>query len=259
VMQRKLPHVPASELLMTQDLDDEALVTVIIPLYNYADYIVEALESVRLQTLPKLDLVIIDDGSSDDSIAMARRWLEIHRGRFSRVRLQRHLKNAGLGFTRNSGFCAAQTPHVLPLDADNRLLPTACEVLLDRLENSRASFVYPAIQLFGDSTDIVGTKEFSPQRLAVGNYIDAMALVRKSAWAEVGGYDHVQFGWEDYDFWCCLVELGRFGLNEPTVLAEYRVHHKSMLRTATDVPGNRQKLEADLIRRHPWLKIGRTK
>ncbi len=254
---RGLPFVPQSEVLVTNDQGGDALVTVIIPLYNYADYIIEALESVRVQTMAVLDLIIVDDASTDEGPALVQDWLASNASRFNRVLLLRHLKNAGLGFTRNSGFAAAETPYVLPLDADNRLLPTACDVLAAQLAASRAAFAYPAIRHFGDSISIVGTRAFSARRLRQGNYIDAMALVRKSAWAEVGGYDHVPFGWEDYDFWCCLIEQGRFGINNPEILAEYRVHKKSMLRTATDIAGNRDKLADDLRRRHPWLRIER--
>ncbi|OYX34661.1 MAG: hypothetical protein B7Y99_05015, partial [Caulobacterales bacterium 32-69-10] len=82
-----------------------------------------------------------------------------------------------------------------------------------------------------------------------------MALVRRSAWAAVGGYDHIRFGWEDYDFWCKLVEQGMFGEQVAEVLAEYRVHNDSMLRSQTDVNANKRRLLADIHRRHPWLRV----
>lgn len=252
---RRLPHVPARRTLFSHGKGGAARVSIIIPLYNYADYIIEALESAKAQSEPVLDLIVIDDGSRDDGPELARQWMGANTERFNRLLLLGHVQNAGLGFTRNSGFDAAETLYVLPLDADNRLLPAACSRLADQLDASRAAFAYPQIRCFGDSSKIVGTEAFSPHRLRVGNYIDAMALVRKSAWAEAGGYDHVQFGWEDYDFWLNLVECGRAGVNVAEVLAEYRVHNRSMLRTATDVPGNRRKLVEDMTRRHPWLRL----
>ncbi len=79
--------------------------------------------------------------------------------------------------------------------------------------------------------------------------------MRKSAWAGVGGYDHVRYGWEDYDFWCRLAERGYFGVSVPEVLAEYRVHKQSMLHTMTEVFDHRQELVEDMRGRHPWLDL----
>jgi hypothetical protein len=124
-----------------------------------------------------------------------------------------------------------------------------------RLSAGRAAFAYPAIQQFGTKSEIFGTEAFSSLRLQTGNYIDAMALVRKSAWALAGGYDHIASGWEDFDFWCRLVERGAFGLSVPEVLADYRVHGDSMLHRVTDKSDIRAALVRDLARRHPWLDL----
>jgi glycosyltransferase involved in cell wall biosynthesis len=248
------PHVPEHEVLFAADRRGVARVTVIVPLFNYADYVLEALMSVAAQSLAVIDLVVVDDASPDDSAAMALRWLQAHELRFNRVLLLRHRRNAGLGFARNSGFAAAETEFVLPLDADNRLRPAACETLLRALADD-ADFAYPAIQQFGNASEVFGTEPFSPLRLQPGNYIDAMALVRKSAWAGAGGYDHVAHGWEDFDFWCRIVERGGYGRSVADILADYRVHGSSMLHTVTDSRENRMALAADLQARHPWLDL----
>jgi glycosyltransferase involved in cell wall biosynthesis len=250
-----VPHIPDSETVYSTERHGDAAVTVIVPLFNYADVVPEALASVVAQTLEKIDLIIVDDRSTDDSAEMALAWANLNAGRFNRLRIVRHSVNAGLGFARNTGFALAETEYVLPLDADNRLRPSACETLLAHLSPSSAAYAYPGIQQFGDKTDIAGREPFSVLRLQSGNYIDAMALVRKSAWAEAGGYDHVQFGWEDFDFWCRLAERGRFGISVSDILADYRVHDRSMLHISTDVKENRAKLAADMRARHPWLDV----
>ena len=250
-----LPTVPECEELFAADTLGAAEVTVIIPVYNYEGPVIEALESVRLQTLEPLDLVVIDDGSTDDSAGLVLEWARRHAGRFNRLIVRRHRANAGLGFARNSGFAAAETPFVLPLDADNRLRPACCATLLERLRAGRAAFAYPALQQFGDKSEVFNDAPYSPGRLVTGNYIDAMALIAKWAWAAAGGYDHVRFGWEDYDFWCRLAELGLWGEQVPEILAEYRVHRASMLASSTDKHGNKRQLIADMHRRHPWLRI----
>jgi glycosyltransferase involved in cell wall biosynthesis len=254
---RPPPTVPESDELFAADALGTAEVTVIVRVYNYEGVVIEALESVRLQTLAPLDLVAVDDGSTDDSAGLVLEWARRNAGRFNRLIVLRHRANAGLGFARNSGFSAAETPFVLPLDADNRLRPACCATLLERLTTSRAAFAYPTLQQFGDKGAVFSDAPYLPGRLVTGNYIDAMALVAKWAWAAAGGYDHVRFGWEDYDFWCRLAELGLWGEHAPEVLAEYRVHRSSMLASSTDKHGNKRQLIADMHRRHPWLRITR--
>ncbi len=252
---RPPPTVPESEELFVADMLGAAEVTVIVPVYNYEGVVIEALESVRLQTLETLDLVLVDDGSTDDSAGLVLEWARRNASRFNRIVVRRHCANAGLGFARNSGFAAAESPFVLPLDADNRLRPACCATLLERLRAHRAAFAYPTLQQFGDKGAVFNDVPYSPSRLVTGNYIDAMALIAKWAWAAAGGYDHVRFGWEDYDFWCRLAELGLWGEHVPEVLAEYRVHKTSMLASSTDKHGNKRELIADMHRRHPWLRI----
>jgi glycosyltransferase involved in cell wall biosynthesis len=249
------PTVPPSDVLFSRDRLADADLTVIVPVFNYADYVTEALASVAAQTVEKIDLVVVDDHSPDDSAQMVIAWATEHEARFNRIVVLRHRANAGLGFARNSGFAHAETPFVLPLDADNRLRPNAGEVLLRHIGESGAAFAYPAIQEFGDSDKIFGTEPYSVLRLQRGNYIDAMALVRKFAWAAAGGYDHVQYGWEDFDLWCRMAERGLFGVNVPDVLADYRVHKNSMLHTMTEIRDHKNDLVADLKRRHPWLDV----
>jgi GT2 family glycosyltransferase len=249
------PAVPRSDLVLRADRLGEAEVTVVVPLYNYAQYVLEALESVRAQTLATLDLVVVDDASSDSSLEVAERWMRSHAARFNRALLLRNRRNAGLGATRNAGFAAAETPFVLALDADNVLLPACAERCLAALQASGAAFAYPMLRKFGDESGVMGEFDWSPARLAGGNYIDALALIRRSAWAEAGGYQNVRFGWEDYDLWCRFAEHGGYGVRVPEELARYRVHRASMRVAATDVADNRRSLEADMMRRHPWLTL----
>jgi GT2 family glycosyltransferase len=83
--------------------------------------------------------------------------------------------------------------------------------------------------------------------------VDAMALVRRSAWAQAGGYTHIEGGWEDFDFWCKLLDAGFHGVQCPRILAVYRSHDQSMSHTATN--SNWRALARTLQRRHPWLDL----
>ena len=251
------PDIAPSEVVFVADSFGLAQISTVIPLFNYEGYVTEALESVRAQTIDALDLIVVDDCSTDDSLAVALAWAkeQAGTGRFNRIVVMRNHVNCGLARTRNAGFDAAETDFVVPLDADNRLLPEFCTRTLETLRDSCAAFAYTKIQCFGDHDHLIGTQAFSQMLFAQANYIDAMALVAKSAWAAVGGYTHIQHGWEDYDFWCCCVERGIWGVHVPEVLAEYRFHGTSMLRTITDVQHNKREVVQHLEARHRWLSI----
>ena len=93
-------------------------------------------------------------------------------------------------------------------------------------------------------------------RLAGGNYIDAMALLRTARLRAVGGYTRMSVaGWEDYDLWCRLAERGWRGLRVPEILARYRTHGASMLNTTTRRRDRAAALIDEMRRRHPWLTI----
>ncbi|HYU13170.1 MAG TPA: glycosyltransferase family A protein [Stellaceae bacterium] len=229
----------------------EAEVAVVIPLYNYADTIGEALQSVVDQDLAPLVVVVLDDCSTDDGGQEAIAFLESRAARFATARVVRHRRNQGLSMARNSGIAWSDAPFLFMLDADNRLRPPALSRLLDALHCSGADFAYSQLRMFGDEEGIGLADIWQPQRFAVGNYIDAMALIRREALLAAGGYavladDH---GWEDYDLWCRFVELGFEGVFLPELLCDYRVHSASMLRSRTNK--HLDALMAEMRLRHP--------
>jgi SAM-dependent methyltransferase/glycosyltransferase involved in cell wall biosynthesis len=231
-------------------------VAVIMPVHNYAQYIEGALDSVRAQTLRDFDLVVVDDCSTDSSLELARHWLERHGARFNRAALLRNERNSKLARTRNAGIAYADAELYFPLDPDNELLPNCLEEAVAHLDETGAAFAYPTIELFGEAEGTTQQLEWDPSLLRGGNYIDAMALVRRACWLRVGGYSPLDpTGWEDYDFWCKFVEQGFYGTRIPVIAARYRVHTRSMLTTTTDRPENKAKVLEEITRRHPWLDI----
>jgi glycosyltransferase involved in cell wall biosynthesis len=253
-----LSHISVADTETVFELDQfgDADLTVVIPSHNYDQHIEEALESVRAQTLEMLDLIVVDDASTDSSLSLVVGWAERNAKRFNRILVLRNKTNAGLGPTRNTGVDAADTPFVLLLDADNRLRPECSAVCLSVARESGAAFVYPQLQQFGEKFDLMGNCPFEPGRFIGGNYIDALALVSKEAWAAVDGYGVFPLGWEDFDFWCRLVEKGLWGCRAGDgPLADYRVHGNSMLRTTTTTDRNSRQLFAEMEHRYPWLDL----
>jgi len=250
------PPLSDHEVVFQADRCGSADVTVVMPLYNYACYVEEALDSVREQTLTALDLIVVEDRSTDDSLAVALRWVQSHAARFNRVVLLRNRANSSLARTRNTGFDAAETPYVLVLDADNRLLPECAAACLRTAQDTGAAFAYPVIRKFGASQDLLGTQDYNPHRMIIGNYIDAMALISKAAWVAAGGYNHGRGGWEDFAFWCRLIERGFWGQRVPGgPLAEYRVHANSMMQVSGSQPKVMRRLMDEVTAAHPWLRL----
>lgn len=245
------PH----HLLFEQRRPQSAPIAVCVSLYNYAQYITEALTSVYQQCLETIDLIIVDDASSDTSANVAASWLRQHSRRFNQVLLLRHHRNSGLSASRNTAISQVASPFVFILDADNALYPRCLGQCLEAIEAAQAAVAYPLIEKFGSETGIMGNVVWSRDRLARQNEIDAMALIRRSALEAVAGYTPMPWGWEDYDLWCKLIERGEVGVLVPEILARYRVHASSMLRTTTHQQRNFQRLMADMTHRHPWLNL----
>lgn len=234
-----------------------AEVTVAVSLYNYARYVGVALDSVAAQTLNAIDLVVVDDASTDGGEDRAARWLRRHGRRFARATLYRRRANAGLAAARNLALAAARSRAFFVLDADNALYPRCLERLLDALAAApEAAFAYPLIETFGDSRGVMGTALWNRGRLAAGNYIDAMAMIRTARLRAVGGYRRLSVpGWEDYDLWCRFAERGWRGVRVPELLARYRTHGGSMLNTTTRRRERAAALIAEMTAHHPWLTI----
>jgi glycosyltransferase involved in cell wall biosynthesis len=230
--------------------------TVVVSLYNYQAYIAGALDSVAAQTLRPLSIVVVDDRSKDNSVDVCRAWMSRNHARFVWVALAQQTTNKGLARTRNLGFCLSATEYVFVLDADNQIYPRCIERCLEALQNSDAAFAYPISEIFGGHKGLQGKDPWSRDKLALGNYIDAMALLKKSRWREAGGYEIMPIpGWEDYDLWCKFSERGWWGLRIPEILARYRVHDDSMLRTTTNKREHIDILVPLMGKRHPWLKL----
>src|SRR5262249_26472640 len=139
-----------------------------------------------------------------------------------------------LARARNLGLERSRGEFVFILDADNAIYPSALAELVRALqEDPGASFAYGIIEEFDarGSSDLRSWPAWDPRRFAYGNYIDAMALIRRSDVLELDGYatDPRLYGWEDFDLWCQFVDRGMRGVQVPNILARYRSSRLSML------------------------------
>lgn len=248
------PWRPAVRVVFCQkekeQQQSEDLVSVCITNFNYGRYLPNCLNSLSKQTHKHIDLVIVDDFSQQDrSIEIATGWLKKHGARFHRALLLRHERNQGPSEARNTGFRHALGNYVFVIDADNEAYPRAIARLHSALLSGGFDATYPQLELFGKKTGVGSADIWDVSALYENNYIDVMALVRKSAWEKVDGYSHIDDGWEDYDFWLKFAEAGFTAAYVPEILCRYRVHDHS--RTALEAFAAHEHLKLVMNLRHP--------
>ncbi len=218
--------------------------SVIIPLYNYARFIGEAIQSVqaaasRIEGNDAVEIIVVDDASTDDGSDVVRKAMELP----VPIALAIRQHNGGLARARNLGISLAQAPYVFLLDADNLVLPNGLLKLLMAVEGSDAPAAYGILAVFETGTQrrnhrshqaLVSHLDWSAHLLAKGNYIDATAVFKKSVFEQLGGYDPSLSemgapGWEDYELWLRLLQRGLRPLFVPSIVAKYRRHGTSMM------------------------------
>jgi glycosyltransferase involved in cell wall biosynthesis len=208
-------------------------VSVICPLYNHADVVGGALASLAAQGFAGWELVVCDDGSTDGSGRVVEAFMESHSS--LAALLVRHPVNRGLpAATRNTAISQARGEYLLALDSDNELYPHCLERLVEALDAAPdADFAYGILEQFDRSgpVGLSGYFGWEPERLVQDNYIDALALMRRSTLTELDGYseDRRLFGWEDYDLWCRIAERLGHAVHVPEIVARYRVAAGSTL------------------------------
>ena len=213
---------------------DEPHVSIIIPCYNYARFLPEAIESALEQTHVPLEVIVIDDGSTDDSYEVASRFVPA-------VEVLGQ-PNTGLVAVLNRGLREAAGEYFVILSADDVLRPSYVETLLAALLRQPGSaYAYSAMEYFGSRSGVFPAKPFSPALLLVGNYINATALTRRADALAVGGFhSNPKNAWEDWAFWLRLLESGRYGVAVPEPLLRYRRHQT----TSRNPPSRRKALQA---------------
>ena len=252
-MDQRIGELHYRIVLDVQISSTQPRISVVIPLYNYDVHVVEALQSISLQTIQGIELIVVDDGSKDRSFEVAKKWLDANQASFSRVVLAQNAVNSGLPYTRNVGFTIATTDSVFPIDADNLIYPRCLERCHAAMQRHEVAVVYTIIERFGAEHRLANLAPWSRDTFRCGNQIDAMALISRKAWAQVGGYDPaMRLGWEDYELWLRFCDAGLSGLQVPEILGRYRVHLELMTKTVTGKRRALATLKRQLQARYPW-------
>lgn len=196
-------------------------VSIIIPCYNQAHFLPDAIESALAQTHPDVEIIVVDDGSPDDTAIVA--------GRYPGVILIRK-ENGGLSSARNIGIAHATGTYILPLDADDKIHPDFITKTI-----GMDDIVSTGLWTFGKENREWITDVDKPeyQHFIQRNHINCCSLFKKEMWTAIGGYDEqMRDGFEDWDFWTRATRAGY----TVTILREwlfyYRKHSVSMFAEA---------------------------
>lgn len=201
-------------------------VSVVIPTYNYGRFIAEAIESALAQTLRPSEIVVVDDGSTDDTERIVGAFGE-------RVRYVRQ-ENAGVCAARNRGVAESKGDIIAFLDADDRLEPTAIEKQAAFFENdAEIGLVYCGVREFDSESgetlklflDGAGDRVAENLLLWQEPVIAApgLVVVSRKAFGDVGGFDTQMKVGEDWDFCYRVAQKFKIGF-VPEPLVNYRIH-----------------------------------
>ncbi len=206
-------------------------VSVVIPTYNSSMFILDAVESVYKQNYPVEEIIVVDDGSTDNTC----RLLESHRNRIKYV----YQDNAGPGAARNRGVALASGDWIAFLDSDDRWEPNHIEKLIEASKrNTNAVMVYCGkrfVDAEGKMLDHIPLQKKFPsgwifKDLFYANYISStsVVMIRRATFLGVGGFDEkFRFIAEDYDLWIRVAAVAPIiGVPEYTVL--YRRHENNL-------------------------------
>jgi len=210
-------------------------VSVIIPCYNLGQYLDEAVSSVLAQSFQDFEILIVDDGSTDEATQAVIAQYSRPKTRVIRT------EHVGLAAARNLGIGQAKGRYLCALDADDRLEPSFLDKMVRVLDGDESvAFSSSWLRTFGDET-----WEWKPERcdlptLLWEDTVLTAALVRRDAVVAVGGYDTnmPEQGDEDWDLWLTLVERGCRGAILPEILFNYRRRAGSMSTVCWHGPGH---------------------
>lgn len=216
------------------------LVSVIVPCYNYAQYLPEALESVLAQTHKNWECIIVNDGSPDNTEEVALKYCN----KDSRFKYF-YKENGGHSSARNFGILRSAGKYILPLDADDYIselfLEKAAEVLN---KDESIKLVTGQVQLYGMSDEKI-TIAFDLRSFLIVNYITITSLFRRSDYNKTNGFDETMKVFEDWDFFISLLKNGGSVKELPFTCLFYRKKEKSMFHDASK---NKEQVFKDQLR-----------
>ena len=205
-------------------------ISVVIPCFEQAQYLSECIESVLAQTYKPHEIIVINDGSQDETRYVAKQYP---------VKYIEQV-NKGLASARNTGLMNMTGDYFFPLDSDDKMLENCLKVVSNTIENNpKADIVAPSFKCFGKYQDEIilmpnpKLEDFNFLNGQPKNRIGYFSAIKKEALLEVGGYSpKMTWGWEDFHLSINLLSKGKKIVTIPEVLILYRTKDHSMIHEA---------------------------
>lgn len=228
------PTADSSRLNKGAPPEVRPLVSVFVPVFNGARYLESTLRSLQAQTYTNLEILVVDDGSTDNSAAIATTASHVD----PRIRLIQHERNYGLPHARNTGVrsVSADARYIMNHDSDDISHATKIERLVDYLErNPDVAAVGSFCHYFGDAGQDRGAPalEWQPDRIRDTFHVEnsmavSATLIRRETFTQVGLFNPTFIGCDDYDFWTRCLMHGLVLANIPEELHFIRLHDTSL-------------------------------
>lgn len=223
------------------------LVTVYITNFNYGKFIKQAIESVLMQTEQSFELIIIDDGSTDNSKEIIEKYKDL-----KNIRIV-YQKNKGLNVTNNIALRAARGKYIVRLDADDYFSPNALELLLEKLESdSMLGMVFPDYFLVDTQGEVLERQkrhDFDNEvKLFDQAAHGACTMIRVQFLREIGGYDESFSCQDGYELWVKFTSKFKVSnINEP--LFYYRKHGKNLTSNEDRILDTRATINSKFVKK----------
>lgn len=219
--------------------------SVILTCYNQENYLAEALDSVLNQTYPYWECIILNDGSTDGSEEVAKRYVKRDK-RFIYV----YQSNQGVVAARNNAIKRSKGDYILPLDGDDIISPDYIKLAADVLDNNKdVILVCCNVEKFGKESGILPLPDINMRNILRSGCCVSSSMFRRDIYELVGGYkEEMSDGWEDWEFFISLLETGGKAHKINQVLFYYRILEDSRDRKITK--NNSENLKRKIILLH---------
>lgn len=225
-------------------------VSVIVTAHNYAEYLETCLDSALNQTYDNYEIIVVNDGSTDDTSKILREYTYEHPDILTAIQMS----GEGLPSAANAGIEIAEGEYVIRLDADDYFDENILTVLATYLDSHPdVDLVYPDYYTFNDHEGIldhVRMPEVGEEiKLLNRSPLAAGAMYRRAVWEELGGYNEKLSYQEDYDFWIRFINAFDVqNINLP--LMYYRQHEESMSTNLSERLQARRSVKREFVEQH---------
>lgn len=223
-------------------------VSVIVPNYNQAPFIDEALNSILNQNYTDWECIVVDDGSTDDSWEILSKWMHHPSGKFKCIQQE----NCGVSAARNLAINHAKGKWILPLDADDYLSSNYIEDCLNVFtQNPNASVVYGNVEFIGMKQGKWELPAFDLELLKHTNMVHCSGMFRKIDWENSGGYDiNMVYGLEDWEFWISMLKHGGMCVKVDAAILYYRIKEVSRTTILKSAQENDKSMHKYIFSKH---------